>query len=52
MAIGMAARPLGMGVAYVAVATDVSAGYYNQLARPLKLSEISLMHDEIRYLED
>jgi hypothetical protein len=46
MAIGIGGRPLGMGGAYVAVANDVTAGYYNPagLAR-VNYPEISLMHD-------
>jgi hypothetical protein len=46
MAIGVGGRPLGMGGAYVAVANDVTAGYYNPagLAR-INYPEISLMHD-------
>jgi hypothetical protein len=47
MAIGVGGRALGMGGAYVAVANDVLAGYYNPagLAR-IDYPEISLMHDE------
>jgi hypothetical protein len=46
MAIGIGGRPLGMGGAYVAVANDVTAGYYNPagLAR-INYPQISLMHD-------
>ena len=46
MAIGVGGRPLGMGGAYVAIANDVTAGYYNPagLAR-INYPEISLMHD-------
>jgi hypothetical protein len=46
MAIGVGGRPLGMGGAYVAVANDVTAGYYNPagLAR-INYPEITLMHD-------
>ncbi|MDR3666722.1 MAG: PorV/PorQ family protein [Ignavibacteriaceae bacterium] len=46
LAIGVGGRPLGMGGAYVAVANDVTAGYYNPagLAR-INYPEISLMHD-------
>ncbi|HUX92692.1 MAG TPA: PorV/PorQ family protein [Ignavibacteriaceae bacterium] len=47
MAIGVGGRPLGMGGAYVAVANDVTAGYYNPaaLAR-INYPQIELMHDE------
>jgi hypothetical protein len=46
MAIGIGGRPLGMGGAYVAIANDVTAGYYNPagLAR-INYPEVSLMHD-------
>src|SRR5664280_725663 len=46
MAIGIGGRPLGMGGAYVAVANDVTASYYNPagLAR-INYPQISLMHD-------
>lgn len=46
LAIGVGGRPLGMGGAYVAVANDVTSGYYNPagLAR-VNYPEISLMHD-------
>jgi hypothetical protein len=47
IALGVGGRPLGMGGAYAALATDVTAGYWN----PAGLSHImypqfSLMHDE------
>lgn len=47
MAIGVGGRALGMGGAYVALASDVTAGYWNPagLAR-ITYPEISLMHDE------
>ncbi len=47
MAIGVGGRALGMGGAYVALANDVTAGYWNPagLAR-ITYPEISLMHDE------
>ena len=47
MAIGVGGRPLAMGGAFVAVANDVTAGYYNPsgLAN-LNYPQISLMHDE------
>ncbi len=47
MSIGVGGRALGMGGAYVAVANDVTAGYYNPaaLAR-IDYPEITLMHDE------
>lgn len=47
MAIGVGGRPLGMGGAYVALANDVTSGYYNPagLAR-LNYPQIALMHDE------
>ncbi|MHB1688403.1 MAG: PorV/PorQ family protein [Ignavibacteriaceae bacterium] len=47
LAIGIGGRPLGMGGAYVAVANDVTAGYYNPaaLAR-IDYPQIELMHDE------
>ncbi len=47
MAIGVGGRPLGMGGAYVAVANDVTAGYYNPAGlASLNYPQISLMHDE------
>lgn len=47
LAIGVGGRPLGMGGAFVAVANDITAGYYNPsgLAH-LNYPQISLMHDE------
>jgi hypothetical protein len=47
MSIGVGGRPLGMGGAYVAVANDVTAGYYNPAGlAQINYPEISLMHDE------
>ncbi len=47
MAIGVGGRPLGMGGAFVAIANDVTAGYYNPAGLALiNYPEISLMHDE------
>lgn len=47
LAIGVGGRPLGMGGAFVAVANDVTAGYYNPAGLAfLDYPEISLMHDE------
>ncbi len=47
LSIGVGGRPLGMGGAYVAIANDVTAGYYNPagLAK-LNYPQIALMHDE------
>jgi hypothetical protein len=47
MAIGVGGRALGLGSAYVALASDASAGYWNPsaLAR-LDYPEVILMHDE------
>lgn len=47
LAIGVGARPLGLGGAYVALANDVSAGYWNPagLAR-ITYPELMLMHAE------
>jgi len=47
MAIGIGGRPLGMGGAFVAIANDVTAGYYNPagLAK-MNYPQISLMHSE------
>jgi len=47
LSIGVGGRPLGMGGAYVAIANDVTAGYYNPagLAK-LDYPQIALMHDE------
>ncbi len=47
MAIGVGGRPLGMGGAYVAIANDVTAGYYNPAGLAhIIYPEISIMHDE------
>ncbi|MCH7964029.1 MAG: PorV/PorQ family protein [Bacteroidetes bacterium] len=47
MAIGIGGRPLGMGGAFVAVANDVTAGYYNPAGLAnLNYPQISLMHSE------
>jgi len=47
LAIGVGGRPLGMGGAYVAVASDATAGYYNPAGLAnLNYPQISLMHDE------
>ena len=47
MAIGVGGRALGLGSAYVALANDVTAGYWNPagLAK-IMYPEITLMHDE------
>jgi len=47
LALGVGARPLGLGGAYVALANDVSAGYWNPagLAR-IDYPELMLMHAE------
>lgn len=47
LALGVGARPLGLGGAYVALASDVSAGYWNPagLAR-IDYPELMLMHAE------
>lgn len=47
LALGVGARPLGLGGAYVALAGDVSAGYWNPagLAR-IEYPELMLMHAE------
>ncbi|MGD8305535.1 MAG: PorV/PorQ family protein [Ignavibacteria bacterium] len=47
MAIGVGGRPLGMGGAFVAIANDVTAGYYNPagLAK-IDYPQISIMHSE------
>jgi len=47
MAIGVGGRPLGMGGAFVAIANDVTAGYYNPAGlEQINYPEISLMHEE------
>jgi len=47
MAIGIGGRPLGMGGAFVAVANDVTAGYYNPAGLAnLNYPQVSLMHSE------
>jgi hypothetical protein len=47
MAIGVGGRPLGLGGAYVALANDVTAGYYNPAGLAhLNYPQIALMHDE------
>lgn len=47
LAIGVGGRPLGMGGAYVALANDVTAAYYNPAGLAhLNYPQISLMHDE------
>jgi Uncharacterised protein family (UPF0164) len=47
MALGVGGRPLGMGGAFVAVANDVTAGYYNPAGLAnLNYPQISLMHSE------
>jgi hypothetical protein len=47
MAIGIGGRPLGMGGAFVAIANDVTAGYYNPAGLGnLNYPQISLMHSE------
>jgi len=47
MAIGVGSRPLGMGGAFVGVANDVTAGYYNPAGLAnLNYPEIALMHSE------
>jgi hypothetical protein len=47
MSIGVGGRALGLGSAYVAIANDVTAGYWNPagLSR-ITYPEIALMHDE------
>ena len=45
--IGVGGRALGMGGAYVAIANDVTAGYYNPAGlASINYPEITLMHDE------
>jgi len=47
MAIGVGSRPLGMGGAFVGVADDVTAGYYNPAGLAnLNYPQVSLMHSE------
>ncbi|HTR81696.1 MAG TPA: hypothetical protein VMM58_08700 [Bacteroidota bacterium] len=47
MAIGVGGRALGLGGAYVALANDVTAGYWNPAALVrINYPEFSLMHDE------
>ena len=47
MAIGVGGRPLAMGGAFVAVANDITAGYYNPAGlAQINYPQISLMHDE------
>jgi hypothetical protein len=47
MAIGVGARALGMGGAYVAVANDVTSAYYNPAGLAhINYPQISLMHAE------
>jgi len=47
MAIGVGGRPLAMGGAYVAIANDVTAGYYNPAGLAhLDYPQVALMHDE------
>lgn len=47
MAIGVGARALGMGGAYVAIANDVTSGYYNPAGLAnINYPQIALMHAE------
>jgi hypothetical protein len=47
LAIGVGGRSLGMGGAYVAVANDVTAGYFNPAGlAQINYPEFSLMHEE------
>ncbi len=47
ISIGVGGRALGMGGAYVALASDVTAGYWNPAGLSLlAYPEITLMHDE------
>jgi hypothetical protein len=47
MAIGVGGRPLGMGGAFVAIANDATAGYYNPSGlASIDYPEVALMHDE------
>lgn len=46
LAIGVGGRPLGMGGAFVSLANDVTAGYWNPaLLSKLNYPQFSLMHD-------
>jgi hypothetical protein len=46
LAIGVGGRPLGMGGAFVALANDVTAGYWNPaLLSKINYPQFSLMHD-------
>lgn len=47
MAIGIGGRPLGMGGAFVAVANDITSGYYNPAGLAnINYPQLSLMHSE------
>lgn len=47
MALGVGGRALGMGGAFVAVANDVTSGYYNPAGLAnLNYPQIALMHSE------
>lgn len=47
LAIGVGGRAMGLGGAYVALARDATAGYWNPAAlATLDYPEVSLMHDE------
>ena len=47
LAIGVDGRPLGMGGAYVSLANDVTAGYWNPGAlASINYPQFALMHDE------
>ena len=47
MSIGIGGRPLGMGGAFVGIANDVTAGYYNPAGLAnINYPQISLMHSE------
>jgi len=46
LSIGVGGRPLGMGGTYVALANDVTAGYWNPaLLSKIQYPQFSLMHD-------
>jgi hypothetical protein len=46
LSLGVGGRPLGMGGAYVALANDVTSGYWNPaLLSKLNYPQFSLMHD-------